>query len=111
MDPFLLEGPRVDPLTLTFEVKVIPRSSGPNCCKIIANKLQMSLANGRVSLNKMVHFQKADPKTRKCLPNIHFSLELDQIWSKYSPRRLLQDFQNFWSVSDNKGSSLRLMID
>ena len=90
MDPFLLEGSRVDLLTLTFEVKVIPRSSGPNCCKMIVNNLQMGLASGRVSLNKMVHFEKADPKKRKCLPNIHFSSELDINRSKYSPRRLLQ---------------------
>ena len=53
------------------------------------NKLELSLANHRVSVSKMVHFEKAYPKKRKCLSFINIWSELDQIRFNNSPRCLL----------------------
>ena len=113
MDPFLLEGSRFDllTLTLTFRVKVIPKSNEPNCYKMIASKLQMSLANGRVSVIKWSILRK---RTRKH-ENVCQIFIFHRNSTKFGPNVLsdvcYEIFKHLGSVNDNKGSTLRLRID
>ena len=54
---------------------------------VVAFKISLTVASPQSPLYENMQCQNF-----KCLPNIHFSSELDQIWSKRYHRRLLRDF-------------------
>ena len=65
--------------------------------KTLGSMSEVLLDHARACLSNFVHLSNADPKTRKRLPNIHFTSEVDQNRSKYSPRPLLQGSEKFWT--------------
>ena len=63
---------------------------------VVAFKISVTVASPQSPLYENMQCQNF-----KCLPNIHFSSELDQIWSERYHRRLLRDFWkslDLWAI-------------